>query len=429
MSFIRKIFITYLLCAVLPAAALQPATVWSYLAQGKPVNSQLKKQLFVHDCGTLATTVKVPAHKKNNSTIRLATFNVHMWSDPFGADTYQELVQDIAALHADVLALQEVITFDLGRIIADFMQLGYTHHIFYGTHTTAAGEFGNMIFSKYPFVGNEVSKTFNVDMGQPEQRNFIRVQLQLPNGQSMVVYTTHLDVYDDTEQRRVAEVQELLADIARQSCKNVVMMGDFNAVRQRDYNPQIWQLLQADDMQRIPQLRALGGVRTGAMRLCDQHGLRDAYDVAQVQHPAWTCWTGKVIDYLLLGRSWTLPVTRCMVLPNVHSDHCPQIMDVGLPVMPQPIRQPQPGRKPTNIKPVRKKVAPQARHRAVRAHVARRLVLPRRAQKIVPRRKLIKRAVLNHRPVRRPAVRKALVRVKKPVRKVVRRRIPRKIRR
>ncbi len=213
-----------------------PATLWLQCAQGKQLSAADKKNLYVQDCTLAAQNFVMPAHRKNDTTVRLMTYNVHMWTDAHNKRTYDAILKDIETINADVVALQEVIMFDAATIAADFKALGYEHQLFFATHTGKSGfGFGNMFISKYPFAQPPIKQPYAIDTKHKEKRNFINAVLALPNNKKISLYATHLDVWDETEEHRVAEASEIIAHAAYNNITNSCIMGDFNAIRPDDY--------------------------------------------------------------------------------------------------------------------------------------------------------------------------------------------------
>lgn len=335
---------------------MAPASIWSLLAQGKVVTAKEKKNLFIKDCAMLADANKfIPAHSKNDNRVRIATYNVHMWLDPHGGKAYEEIMKVIGIINADILVLQEVEMYDSKKIEDDFVKMGYQPGLFLNMYNEGGRQFGNMVVSKYPFARKSTTKYFTVDEQEWEKRGFIHAVIALPNKQEVSVYGTHLDVFDTTEKRRVGEIKELLElaqqEIDKNKHANVVLVGDFNAVRKKDYqytvygenleagdknlvvggknlavgDKRVWDLLVADNALRKELVTS-----TDALELVGKQGFADSFARAAFAGPKFTVWPGTVVDFLFLNKGWQLPVVGSYVYYSAASDHLPVIMDVAV---------------------------------------------------------------------------------------------------
>jgi len=314
---------------------VQVATVWSQFAQDKEVRHAQKLDLFMKDCARLAYENKfIPSHVKNDKTVRIATYNVHMWENPQRESNYDKILKVIKVINADILVLQEVKLFDTAKINADFAQMGYQPGVF--QRTWGNSQFGNMLFSKYPYARQPIMQHYKVDEWRDEKRGFMHATIMLPYNQKIFVYGTHLDVWDNTEKHRLAEIKELLKHTEHKSKHaNVVLAGDFNAVRQKDYeysigDKKVWDLLVAEDIRRTGM-----PTPTDALNLVEHYGFVDSFTRGGLAGPKFTVWPGKVVDFLYLNKGWALPVVGSYVYYDAASDHIPVIMDVKIDIQQQ----------------------------------------------------------------------------------------------
>jgi endonuclease/exonuclease/phosphatase family metal-dependent hydrolase len=330
------------------AAQVHPiSSIWEQLARGSAVNPVGKQNLFIQDCISLAAqqaNAGIPAHKKNDATVRFATYNVHFWTDPMQVKNYDLIMKVIGAINADILVLQEVSMFDEALIRKNLAALGYGHIEFLRAalyrHPYGMAPFGNIVASKYPLSKTSLVKSFDIDRERIEKRGFINACVALPGGKSVSVYGTHLDVFDETEKRRKAEMEELLKIAHGDSICNVCIMADCNALRSQDYQDtvinaggksvKIWDLLCADDVARIHALQQIGTVPEIVMNMMADQGFKDCFTAHGVPGPKFSSWPGKLVDFIQLNRGWNLPIKGCYMMYTPVSDHCPIIMDVDV---------------------------------------------------------------------------------------------------
>ncbi|MCX5922328.1 MAG: endonuclease/exonuclease/phosphatase family protein [Candidatus Dependentiae bacterium] len=313
-----------------------PASMWEAITKGYCMPRHMMIESFVEDCEKLAhKNNDIPKHVKNDTTVRIATYNVHSWYDAYNKRNFGNIMQVIEDINADILVLQEVSVFDWSRIEKSFKRLGYicTWSGFAKAADHGGHPFGNMIVSKYPLTKKPVIKTFDADKKcQGEQRCYVNVTAKLPQNKQVTLYGTHFDVYDETENRRELEVKELVDTIVQQpgAC---MIAADCNAVRSRDYqwtiphntfgNAKVWDLLNASNQQRTGM-----ETQTKALATLENNEFQDCFTKNKQQCPKFTVWSGTAVDFMYLDKKWDLPIAGCHTYYSSASDHLPVIMDV-----------------------------------------------------------------------------------------------------
>jgi len=125
-------------------------------------------------------------------------------------------------------------------------------------------------------------------------------QVRLPNRRTITMYGTHLEV-SGTEEIRGKQVQEILKIVKLFNNNNVMIAADFNTVRENS-----------------------------PIKILQKAGFKDCFTYLGWQHPTYTSWTGKEIDFIFLSPKWNLPLAGCYVYYDAASDHLPIIMDIKL---------------------------------------------------------------------------------------------------
>lgn len=186
----------------------------------------------------------------DDSTWRLATYNVHYWTDLYENPAFSRIFEDIKHINADVLCLQEVsfaptrlssLTYD--ELMAKFAELGYVHTVEIRTQPYLGGDFGNLILSKKRM---SQSTSGLLDQGSGKvRRGYCSAHIDELN---LDICCVHLDVFDETgatRRRQLSQLIELLGGLRA----NLVIMGDFNATRSCDYpTTQLQEIMDADQM-------------------------------------------------------------------------------------------------------------------------------------------------------------------------------------
>ena len=313
------------------ASSMPAASLWRQIAQGATLSRNAMIESFIDDCTRREhENSLIPQHGINNETVRMATYNVHMWKDAYGTRNFDAILDTITKMNADVLVLQEVHMFDRATIMNALLNHGYTY-VSAGQTTTIGGKFfGNMVVSKYPFAQKPVVKTYDEDQKYAgERRCYIKATVQLPHDKKITVYGTHLDVYDQTENLRTAEINELVQDM-NNTKENCMIAADFNAVRKQDYqyyieNKSVWDMLNSNNKKRT-------GIetQTKALETLQHNKFTDSFTKHKQECPRYTVWSGTAVDFMYLNEAWQLPIANNYVYQSSASDHLPIIMDITI---------------------------------------------------------------------------------------------------
>lgn len=300
-----------------------------------------KIQAFINDCSKYKHFNKlIPLRKENDGICRIATFNVHYWTNPNETKNFDNIIESINSIQVDILILQEVnwgkssfFQFNKDFLEAKFKNLGYQELHFCEAEKIYGAPFGNAILSKYPLVSGDGAYLSLVQYNMTyrgEDRCYVGAALQLPNGKTIDVYATHLDVFDDSGETRLNQIKKLVGDInQRGNRKNILIGADFNENREKDYQYQVdgklvWNLLVDEH-----EARGINPVPVAVSQHLENSGFKDSFSYEQIPAPKFTVWTGTVVDFLYL-KNWNLEIDGCYVLYNAASDHLPVIMDIKI---------------------------------------------------------------------------------------------------
>ena len=157
--------------------------------------------------------------------VRVMTWNIH---GAFGRNPSFDLARVIALIRShdpDVIALQEI---DSRRprasgVLDDFRLLQDAlgnHGVGAKTITTADGEYGQALFSRWPIDGVEIH---DISFHEKEPRRAIRCDVVLPEGRLRVI-ATHLGLSIGERRGQAKELLRLIGD----SQNTTVVLGDFN---------------------------------------------------------------------------------------------------------------------------------------------------------------------------------------------------------
>jgi endonuclease/exonuclease/phosphatase family metal-dependent hydrolase len=157
-------------------------------------------------------------------TIRVMTWNIHGGVGTDRRLVLKRITETIERLNPDIVALQEV---DSRRIAASqrspfelLREAVGEHRVEAKSISTADGDYGQMLVSRWPLSGSEVH---DISHKRREPRRAIETTVHTANGNLRVV-ATHFGL--SLAERRTQANQ--LIKIARQHMMPTVMLGDFN---------------------------------------------------------------------------------------------------------------------------------------------------------------------------------------------------------
>jgi endonuclease/exonuclease/phosphatase family metal-dependent hydrolase len=252
---------------------------------------------------------KVFKQRSEHSNIRFLTFNVHMWKDFNNKNKYEEILDVIRTSDADIVGLQEAMLFDKKisqKYKKDFEHMGYQYQI------VCNEKYGiNMLFSKYPIITYNILK-LKQDPIQKLHRYAIFAEINV--GISMNVIVTHLDVYDETEQTRLDQINTIIKELGKHNDLQTIIMGDFNSLRRLDYSDEEWNKLTLHDSKRnvIP------------MTLVTDYLERCGFVTNNLSMSVWAM---RRVDYIYTKS--TFNVLCHDTYPTNVSDHYPVYMDIS----------------------------------------------------------------------------------------------------
>ena len=301
------------------------SSIWNNYT--RPLSKAEMLQKYINDCYTFRSeNTNIPIHTSNDQKIRIMSYNVFGWRSLHGSEmidlsdltSFYKMLKVIQDCNPDVLILEEFVLDS--KISSIFSKLGYNYNFMCNTMSSGI-PFGNIILSKYPLKNVEV-KSYQADMNNPiERRGYVKATINLPNSKSFTIFGTHLDVWDDSGNLRKNEVLELLNQM--NLTDNIIVIGDFNSIRSKDYEKEVWNAIVQNTIQRTKLPPS-----TVALDFLDQTGFLDCFTQIGFLLPKFTVWNGTLIDFIFLNKNWNLPIAGSYAYYDSASDHIPIIMDI-----------------------------------------------------------------------------------------------------
>lgn len=250
--------------------------------------------------------------------MRVATFNVHYWTDRALRPTADEAIELIRGLHCDAVVLQEVPEGDdtLARVAAALAM----HHAY-----APASALGNALLS---VAAPRSFAVLQLADASCEARSLLVATLPWAGG-TFTLAGLHLD--PEREEVRLQQLERALAGFDAHAGPGLALLaGDFNALCLRDYDD--------DALRRIGAHRASGDREPPFGRVTERladRGFVDLWRAAgatgRVADEAATCWAGTRIDYAWARAGWEehARLVACEHVPSRVSDHLPVVVELA----------------------------------------------------------------------------------------------------
>jgi endonuclease/exonuclease/phosphatase family metal-dependent hydrolase len=222
--------------------------------------------------------VSVPLRKKE--LFRTCQWNINNFNSPDWSCDRNGIMDTLFEVDADVIILNEYFWDERSSIHEDLEK--------------RLQERGYKIFTASVFAPTAVATRLVVDHVQElsldEERSAISIRL----GCGVWIFATHLCDYSAV--KRLNEVNTLLMNLSSvKETERVIVVGDFNQQRDRDYSVSEWQTICASKKRRnVPR-------DDGVASLMDNAGFFCIFDQASSCNwrglPPSTHWTGTIVDY------------------------------------------------------------------------------------------------------------------------------------
>lgn len=258
---------------------------------------------------------------------RVATFNIHYWTDLYDKSSIDGILSDIKQINADIICLQEV-SFDVTQynsyeysdLIDLFKSCGYTYFMeVYGSNYLGS-RYGNMILSK-----KQLTETMGNQL--PLGRTKVKRGYCLAKVEDLDLYVccVHLDVFDETGVTRDQQIKALFKEI-KVPRNNLIICGDFNCIREGDYanDGKSLEKLINDDLAR--------GVKTDLKTLANFSNIDylTSFEMLSLPAPSSSVWSNRTVDFIFVPRDFKLDIINSQIYRTINSDHCAIYMDVKI---------------------------------------------------------------------------------------------------
>lgn len=152
--------------------------------------------------------------------IRVATYNAHDCIGRDGVYDPARIAHIVAAIDADVVALQEVTLDHAGDVLATLQHVTGMQAVDGTLFDRGVGRYGNVLLTHHAVTAQRLH---DLSFGGREPRGLVDAVIAI-NGRSCRVAATHLGLNIAERKQQIRRLATVLADDARPA----VLMGDFN---------------------------------------------------------------------------------------------------------------------------------------------------------------------------------------------------------
>lgn len=236
--------------------------------------------------------------------LRIATYNVHFWTNPYRKFNGDAIVRNIIDSKADIVCLQEVLINEKSKALMKKLENdgGYKFQYFAPANSR---NFGNMILLREPMASNIKSthaKQISIS-SDPTRRGMARVHVKLGDV-SVIIFSIHLEVDDrDVQLKQMQRAGEIIdKDLANKKKDQIIVVcGDFNA--------------QAHEYPKVHKELTKRG-----------------FEMSYESLPQFTCWSGDAIDFIYTRTQGSVELEKknTNVYLDPASDHLMIVADYGI---------------------------------------------------------------------------------------------------
>lgn len=259
--------------------------------------------------------------KSNINNLMITSYNVHFFSPPTESKNIEENVQyGVERLlkfcqktESDVILVQEALFNP--NIISIFKNSGFIPYVC-NTFKFEKYYFGNIILIRNNIIIRKFSKELYISGYKERKKCIVNVVIEYQNT-LVSIYNIHLDVWDRTGKCRMEQINKLLEKIKNDKCPNILIGGDFNAIKESDYS----------EDERIALKKFYSTFTDNPFKEIDfiiGKGFRDC----ATSNITPTVWAKQRVDFFFVNREFSLDVSKYATHTISGSDHFPISIEI-----------------------------------------------------------------------------------------------------
>ena len=260
--------------------------------------------------------------KSSGDNLMITSYNVHFFTSASGIINPEEnvrfgverLLKFCEKTGSDVVLVQEAL-FD-PNIISILKNAGFIPYVC-NTYKIGQYYFGNIILIRDHIIIRKFSRELYISGYKDHKKCIVNVVIEYHNT-TISIYNIHLDVWDRTGKCRLEQINKLLEKVKIDKSPNILIGGDFNAIKESDYSEdekmslkKFYSTFTKDPFKEIEFLMGKG------FKDCATSNIKP------------TVWTKQRVDFFFVNRDFTLDVSNYSTHTISGSDHFPISIEIG----------------------------------------------------------------------------------------------------
>lgn len=284
-----------------------------------------KKSLSNEFKSAIDTKIFLKSEERN---LMISSYNIHYFLGPLKTQnsisqkgimpSLKNIVSFIHKTNTDILLLQEALFND--KIIAFFRQNNLTPYVcdtYEISNKNSLYYYGNIILihNKNSNIKiTTVSKTISLS-GYHQRKKCIVNLIVDYIGYSISIYNVHLDVWDRTGKCRLEQIKNILKLIKNDPTPNIILGGDFNAIKGSDYDSS-----QSEALKKFYSTYTSDPFKE--IEYLEKQKFINVTDKFKNKITS-TVWSKQRVDFFFVRQGFSIPISNYFVHHIKGSDHYP----------------------------------------------------------------------------------------------------------
>jgi endonuclease/exonuclease/phosphatase family metal-dependent hydrolase len=261
--------------------------------------------------------------KINSANLMITSYNVNFFSAQNKDKNLEKNVQFCLKRFlkfckktaSDIILVQEAL-FNK-NIISIFKNEGYNTY-FCITYKIGQYYVGNMILIRNNIIIQKISREFNIFSYKKSKKCIINVIIEYQNT-TISIYNINLNFWDNTEISRLEQINKLLDTLKMDKSPNILIGGDFNALKKSDYLKE----------ERFALKKYYSAYTDNPFKEIDLFIKNDFIDCA-INNIMPTVWNKQRVDFLFVNRDFFFDILNYSTHTISGSDHFPISIEIGI---------------------------------------------------------------------------------------------------
>ena len=263
---------------------------------------------------------------KNNNNLKITSYNVHYFMPGNLSQTainkntvissIKKLILFCKKSQSDIILLQEALfNKEILSTFKDNLLIPYVCQTYSLINTNEINyQYGNIILINNSNI--KIKNKYDIPISGFHNRKKCIVNLVIEYLNNVIsIYNVHLDVWDRTGKCRLEQIDQITKIIKQDSSPNIIIAGDFNSIKEEDYNPS--QILALKEFYQNYTNNPFKEIKYFI-----KNGFIDIASLFQNKISP-TVWSKQRVDFFFINKNFSLPIYNYDVTHLKGSDHFP----------------------------------------------------------------------------------------------------------